>query len=56
MRPNLGTFFDEADLNRFAGFICQLLQADRCRKTGWPSPDDHNIKFHGFAFHNTPSV
>jgi hypothetical protein len=32
-------------------FFAQLHQAAGGRKTGWSTANNHNVKFHGFAFY-----
>ena len=50
MRAHFRALFDDADGDFLAGFLFQLLQADRGGQTGRARAHDHHIIFHAFAF------
>ena len=46
MRADFAALFDQADLKVAASFMCQLLEPDCRGQAGWPTANDHDIKFH----------
>jgi hypothetical protein len=54
MGADLGTFFENNNVDFFAAFLCQLTQPDcRCKPCG-AAANDHDVEFHAFAFHTGP--
>ena len=51
VRADFGTLFNHTNGDFFFVFLGELHQFDGSRQTGYTSPDDNHVKFHGFAFH-----
>ena len=52
VRADLRAFFENADRDLVAAFRRELLQANRRGEAGRAAADDHDVVFHGFAWHD----
>ena len=51
MGADFGAFLDQADRNLLAGFVGQLLDADRRGQPGRATANDEDVELHRFALH-----
>ena len=51
MRPNLGSFVQQAHRDLFIVFLTQLFKLNRSRKTSWTTPYDAHVIVQCFSFY-----